>query len=122
MKELELTKKETKSEKRNLDGIISKHENFKDLCPICKTNYKNLSSKKCKKCAILEQRQKAINDLSNKLPKEVLKDYLKNKSKNKVLEDFKIHKSQLKKLCEYYSLPYYESDIKSYSDEEWNKL
>lgn len=118
----ECYKEQTKSKKRDIDGIIYKHENFKDLCPICKTNYKNLNSKKCKDCISLERGENSIKRLSTKLPKEVLKDYLRNKSKKKVLEDFKMHHSQLKRLCEYYKLPYLQEDIQKYLTEEWNKL
>lgn len=113
---------ENKSKKRNLNGVVLEHNNFKDICPICKTNYKNLNSKKCKECEILELRQKSLNNLSTKIPKEVLKDYLKNKSKKKILEDFKIQNSQLKRLCEYYNLPYLQGDIQKYTNEEWKNL
>lgn len=106
------------NEKKNLEknerGIIKFKTKEKDFCPICKTNYKNLNSKKCKECEILELKQKSLNNLSTKIPKEILKDYLKNKSKNQVLKDFNIQSSQLKRLCEYYNLPYLQEDIKKY--------
>lgn len=56
------------------------------------------------------------------LTKEILKEEIRTTSFTKLSKKYNVSDNTIRKWCKRYNLPYKSSEIKSYSDEEWEKI
>ena len=98
-------------------GFFKKAENY---CIDCgKKIYKN--SQRCRQCA---NKERIKNNTSKSIypNREQLKNLIRIKSFVKIGEQFKVTDNAVRKWCKKYNLPYKVSDIKKYSDAEWELI
>jgi hypothetical protein len=77
----------------------------KDLCPVCKEQYKTVRAKRCKNCNDLEK--------SKNIPsKEELEPLLDKIPFVKIGENFGVSDNAVRKWCKSYDLPYRKKDLK----------
>lgn len=98
----------------------SKEEAIEQEKVFCCDCGKQISSRatRCKSCASLE-RQK---DLTNKPDRDTLKHLIRTTSFLAIGRHFGVSDNAIRKWCDGYKLPRKASEIKNYSDEEWNKI
>lgn len=70
----------------------------------------------CKKCYDLLQRK------VERPNREVLKNLIRIKPFTHIAQDFNVTDNTIRKWCKYYQLPYKKTDIKKYSELEWQKI
>lgn len=88
-------------------------------CPDCG---KVISQKShyCVECAGKHSSQEKIENI---IDRETLKKKIRNQSFESIAKEYgKTSGNAVKKWCDYYRLPRLKSDIKKYSDEEWDIL
>lgn len=76
------------------------------------------TAKRCKSCASKE-RQKGI---SNKPDRECLKQLIRTTSFLQIGKMFNVSDNAVRKWCDGYNLPRKSTEIKAYSQEEWDKI
>lgn len=84
-------------------------------CKICGVELKTNASY-CPKCAHIHLRK---TEWPNR---ERLKEMIRSKSFRQIGRDFGVSDNTIKKWCKNNNLPYKKSQIKLYSDEEWEKI
>lgn len=127
----------------NGDNKDDRLENLRWVCPNCNqqldtTGAKNRKNKKsknhchrcgkeitkgsyyCSKCSSKIRSQESIE---SQIDRQTLKDKIRSQSFESIAKEYgKTSGNAIKKWCDYYGLPRLRSDIKKYSDEEWNTL
>lgn len=81
----------------------------KDICPICKINYKCFNAKKCLECYEKEKTK-------NIPPKEELEKYIYNTPFTRIGEKYGVTDGAVRKWCKKYDLPYRRKDIIQYNN------
>ena len=109
-------------------------ENLRWVCPNCNqqldtTNGKNLRNKNNRRrkeisrgairCISCEQ---ARRHCEKPITREELKRLIRNTSFTRIGEQFGVSDNAIRKWCDSYNLPRKVSDIKKYTNEEWNKI
>ena len=89
--------------------------NTKVICPIC-GSFKDHKANLCLNCYNLLQRK------VNRPSREELKQLIRTKSFLAIGKQFGVSDNAIRKWCDCEHLPRKKSDIKKYSDEEWNQL
>lgn len=93
----------------------------KITCKICDvTITKKSNSGLCKKCINIENGKK-----KRKIPiikKNELKQLIRNKSFVEIGKMFNVSDNTIRKWCKKYNLPFRTSEIKQYTDNEWNMI
>ena len=101
-----------------IDYPIIQNRNKQNYCIDCGTSIR-LESTRCKKCAnILKAHQKHSN-LPNR---EELKVMIRTLPFTKIGEKYGVSDNAVRKWCKSRNLPYKKTDIKNYSDEEWELI
>lgn len=77
------------------------------------------SSTRCVACENLRRRKKDPNDT---VFREELKNLIRNKTFTEIGKQFNVSDNAIKKWCKKYNLPHLKSEIKKYSDKEWEKI
>ena len=117
-------------------------ENLRWVCPNCNyqletTNGKNINhgqhelnycvdcgkiiSKKatrCIKCNAKYKTQEEVNGIS----RDELKSLIRNKPFTQIGKEYSVSDNAIRKWCDKYNLPRKASEIKSYTDEQWQKI
>ena len=88
----------------------------KKICPICKKNEINFSSKMCIDCMYISRR------LVERPDRETFKTLIRTIPFVQIGKKFGVSDNAIRKWCKTYNLPSKVSEIKQYSDEEWRKL
>ena len=89
--------------------------NSKIICPIC-GKLKDRKAKLCLECSQVMQRTVCRPSRSE------LKQLIRTKSFIDIGKQYGVSDNAIRKWCDYEGLPRNKSDIKKYSDEEWNQL
>lgn len=89
--------------------------NSKIICPIC-GKLKDRKAKLCLECSQLMQRTVC------RPSRNELKQLIRTKSFTDIGEQYGVSDNAIRKWCDYEGLPRKKSDIKKYSDKEWNQL
>lgn len=101
------TKKKEKREKRKKEEKL------------CKNCGRPLSSDRHEICQIcVHEKQKRCEWPT----KEVLKEKIRNKPFLQIGKEYNVSDNAIRKWCKSYGLPYRASDIKKYTDEEWENI
>lgn len=87
----------------------------KELCPVCKTNMKDVHSSTCLSCSYKSR----MKDLSEIVERDILKDLIRNTPFLQIAKKYDVSDNTIRKWCKKYDLPFKSKEIKSYSDEEW---
>jgi hypothetical protein len=106
-----------------LDGDVwycpDKRVNNKELCPVCKKNYKEAEAEMCIDCWKASQRVFVKDSDVQRPDRSVLKDKIKTTSFLKIGKEYNVSDSAIRKWCKYYGLPFRTHDIALLSDEDW---
>jgi hypothetical protein len=106
---------------RVLDGDVwwcpSKNAESKDLCPICKKNYKYDEAEMCLECRN-KQRRETFGKYETP-SREALKREIRTMTFTEIGQKYGVTDNAVRKLCKFYNLPYRTRDILLYSDVEW---
>ena len=96
--------------------------NIKNKCPICgKTIDKN--SNLCRICYDKERQEKAAKSKEEKgITREFLKQEIRNKPFTTIAKEQGVSDNAIRKWCKKFNLPHKSTEIKKYSDEEWEKI
>lgn len=87
----------------------------KNYCIDCGIEITSTSTR-CKKCAGKQmQTNKPVS-------RTELKNLIKNKPFKQIAKQFNVSDNTIRKWCDFYNLPRKVSDIKKYSDEQWEKV
>lgn len=115
----EITKKFRKNKSK--EPKRSKN-NIKNKCPICgKTIDKD--SNLCRICYDKERQEKAAKAKEEKgINREFLKQEIRNKPFTTIAKEQGVSDNAIRKWCKKFNLPYKSTEIKKYSDEEWEKI
>ena len=81
--------------------------------------YAAASSVRCKSCASTHRQPQAKYNL---LTRDELKQLIRSTSFVEIGKQYNVSDNAVRKWCEKYDLPRTKQLIKSYSDEEWNKI
>lgn len=106
----------------------NKLENLKILCPNCHSQTetyagKNSKTNKDKIKTVEISKKKKSNKISSKAPeREVLKNKIRSIPFVKIGAEYHVSDNAVRRWCDKYGLPRKTSIIKSYSDEEWEKI
>lgn len=87
------------------ESIYVKKNKQKDLCQVCKTNYKYIKAQMCIDCRRKEQAK-------NIPPKEELEKLIHDLPFTKIGEIYGVTGNAISKWCKKYNLPYRKSDMK----------
>lgn len=85
----------------------------KYYCQDCGKEISNRGAKRCNSCAA-KHRTKEVP-----VSREELKNLIRNKSFLEIGRCFKVSDNAIRKWCQKYNLPQRKTDIKKYSDKEW---
>ena len=101
--------------KEGLDYPLRDNKKKDNYCPMCgvKILYE---SKHCDKC------NKILHRTIERPSREELKKMIRNESFVQIGKKYNVADNSIRKWCDSYKLPRTKSEIKSYSDEEWNKI
>lgn len=93
------------------------------ICRIC-GNEKSSKSNLCDEC-----NRKQVHNISEQnreekysITREILKEKIRTMPFIKIAEEYNVSDNAIRKRCKSYSLPYKSSEIKKYSNEEWENL
>lgn len=86
-------------------------------CPICGQK-KDSSANLCKFCCDKYLKRKVID----RPLREELKQKIRNTAFTKIGKEYNVSDNAIRKWCKNYDLPFRASDIKKYTDEEWEKI
>lgn len=109
--------------KRNLSYINkrykSKNNKTKDnkICPKCGDKMFRKSNV-CKKCFYMEKHGIKMNNIS----KEYLKQLIRNTSFSAIGKKYNVSDNTIRNWCKKYKLPYKASEIKRYTNEQWELI
>lgn len=104
-------------EKQNKNKVKKEStQKTKKLCPICKKKMIWLNSKMCEECSHLKSRKVERPD------RETLKQLIRTIPFLQIGKEYGVTDNTIRKWCDSYNLPRKVSEIKKYSNEEWNKI
>lgn len=103
-------------EKQEHNFYLQHRQIKKVICPICNINEMNSTSKMCMYCKA-EQSRKA-----NRPSREELKALIRNKTFVEIGRMFGVTDNAIRKWCDAENLPKRKSEIKQYSNEEWEEI
>jgi len=86
------------------------------ICPICNKKEISVNSSMCFECFSLTRRK------TKRPTRDELKGMIRNIPFTKIGEMYNVSDNTIRKWCDYYNLPRKVSEIKEYSEEEWNKV
>lgn len=86
------------------------------ICPVCNKMEININSTMCSKCYAKSQR------VTEWPTREELKRLIRLIPFTTIGKKYGVSDNAVRKWCDYYKLPRKVSEIKKYSDEEWNKI
>ena len=113
------------SQKETLINIQKKYNSKKiktNSCLICNTLIDS-QSKYCSKCSSLLKKEKSIKEKESKgITRDFLKKEIRNKSFIQIAKEQKVSDNAIRKWCKLFNLPSKSSEIKNYTDEEWDKI
>ena len=89
------------------------HEKY---CIDCGKVLSNNRATRCDACEKIRQR------VVERPSREELKELIRNKPFTQIGEQFHVSDNSIRKWCDYYSLTRKKTEIKNYSDEEWNLI
>lgn len=90
-------------------------------CIVCGNPIKDYHKTRCKKCERklwYQQNSKILKRIS----KNDLKDLIRKYPFTYIAQKYGVTDNAVRKWCKYYNLPYKKSEIKKYSNEDWEKL
>ena len=91
-------------------------------CPLC-GNLMSSHSTICKSCHNQQNSDNAIKEKQEKgITREFLKQEIRNKSFTQIGKEQGVSDNAIRKWCKLYNLPSKSSEIKKYSDEEWENI
>ena len=87
-------------------------------------NRKSINSTYCKSCENKLRQQNGIQNREEKygITRETLKQKIRTTPFTELSKKYGVSDNAIRKWCKYYNLPYRASEIKKYSDEEWETL
>ena len=91
-------------------------EKTKYFCEDCGIEIKSKTAKKCPICAAKANRK------TDRPDRETLKHLIRTVPFTTIGSQYGVSDNAIKKWCDSYNLPRKKSDIKKYSDTEWNKI
>ena len=86
------------------------------ICCDCGKKLKSFYSKRCPECEAIRQRK------VNRVSREELKELIRNESFLSIGRKLGVSDNAIRRWCVYYNLPSKKSDIKLYSDDEWQLI
>ena len=91
-------------------------------CPICGDKISE-SSKYCKSCRHKIQKEEAIKSREQQgITREFLKQEIRTKPFTQIAKEQGVSDNAIRKWCKKYNLPYKSSEIKQYTDKEWELI
>ena len=89
------------------------------ICPICKKEFfgRSIQVYCSQECAHIEQRK-----ISTRPSREELKQLVRNKSFLEIGRAYGVSDNAIRKWCVAENIPKTKTEIKKYSDEEWNNI
>ena len=116
----------TNEEKIRQKGRISKEnkkrKRKKDTCPLCEKNQKLKSSQYCNECYNEIRKKQYDKEREEKISRKELKSLIRTTPFTKIGEQFGVSDNAIRKWCKSYGLPSKSSEIKKYTDKEWEKI
>lgn len=108
-------------ERAKIDKIKKKH--LTDKCPLC-GKLKSKKALKCVECNNIERLEIGKNQREEKykITRNELKCKIRHMSFLQIGNEYGVSDNAIRKWCKSYNLPFKTREIKSYSDEEWEKL
>lgn len=127
----------------NGDNKDDRLENLRWVCPNCNqqldtTGAKNIKNKtpknhchNCGKeiakqsyyCSKCNSKMRSKESIESQIDRQTLKDKIRQQTFESIAKEYsKTSGNAIKKWCDYYGLPRLKSDIKKYSDVEWDAL
>lgn len=92
------------------------------FCPICG----NKMAKKSKVCIDCENKQRKEEAIKTREEKGITREFLKQEIRNKpftiIAKEQGVTDNAIRKWCKKYNLPYKSSEIKQYTDKEWELI
>ena len=88
------------------------------ICPVCKTNYKDVRSRMCIKC-FNKSKQK---DMTNIISREELKHLIREMSFTYIGNKYGVTDNSVRKWCKKYNLPTRKTDIDKYDNIQWGSI
>lgn len=112
----------------HIDGnhLNNSYENLKVLCPNCHSQTNTFAGKNTSRSKL--NNTKKIIKIKNRISKtppvtrEELKELIRNNSMTEVGRQFGVTDNSIRKWCVKYNLPEKVSEIKRYTNEEWNAI
>ena len=96
--------------------LYEKKEIKKYYCKNCNTQISNGQVSFCKEC--VDKLQRTVE----RPTREELKKLIRSNSFVKIGNQYGVSDNAIRKWCKKENLPFKVSDIRSYSDEQWNKI
>ena len=98
------------------------HQETQKPCPLC-GNLMSSHSTICKSCHNQQNSDNAIKEKQEKgITREFLKQEIRNNSFTQIGKEQGVSDNAIRKWCKLYNLPSKSSEIKKYSDEEWENI
>ncbi len=122
-KEKELFINRCKNENKQKYEKSKRNPKNNNLCPIC-GNWKSDKSELCQSCRnnkLLNKNNSYLEQKHN-INREILKQEIRKTSFTKLSKKYEVSDNAIRKWCKKYGLPFKSSEIKKYSDEEWEAL
>lgn len=94
----------------------------KDICPLCNKNEKLQSSTYCVECSQKLLSEQFTKEREQKISREELKQLIRTTPFTKIGEQFGVSDNAIRKWCTRYDLPTKSSEIKKYTNEEWENI
>ena len=76
----------------------------------------------CKQCSIKEKKDSYGTSAKSHITRDELKSKIRTQSFLSIGAEYHVSDTAIRKWCDVYNLPCKKKDIKSYSDEEWEKI
>lgn len=94
----------------------------RNICSLC-GNWKTEQSEFCKCCTDKIKRENtSFLETKYNINKEALKQEIRNYTFVELSKKYGVSDNAIRKWCKRYNLPFKSSEIKKYSDEEWEKI
>lgn len=116
-KQIKINKNKYYQNKKNKEEISSV------ICPICRNKMDN-NSKVCKSCYDKNKHDDSVKEKEEKygITREILKSEIRTMSFLQIGEKYGVSDNAVRKWCKLYGLPFKATEIKQYTDEEWEQI
>ena len=121
------------------DRLNNELNNLQVLCPNCHSLTDNFAGRAAKKryycadcgaeilkssvrCVSCDKKRSMQKSKRNMITRDELKDLIRTTPFTTIAKQFNVSDNAIRKWCKKYDLPYQSSVIKSYSDDEWEKI